>query len=76
MNDDKKDVKLRGHTTGRLPVRNIINTRGSGVSNYRNTQQSQGTNSSNYMYTMECYQDSEDMDQLVNPIIESSSYMN
>lgn len=75
MHDDKKDVKLRGHTTGRMPIRNIVTTRGSGVSNYKWTHQSQGTNSSNYMYTMDCYQDSEEM-ELVNPIVENSSYMN
>lgn len=28
------------------------------------------------MYTMECYQDSEDMEQLVNPIIDNNSYSN
>ena len=59
-----------------MPVRNIVTTRGSGLSNYKWTHQSQGTNSSNYMYTMECYQDSEDGDQLVNPIVEHGSYAN
>ena len=34
-NDDTKDVKLRGHTTGRMPVRNLIANQGSGISNYK-----------------------------------------
>lgn len=67
QNDDEKDEKLKGHTTSRLPARNVVKTHGSGISNYRWSRQSQGNlngdnNSSNYLHTMENYQDSEDMD--------------